>query len=211
MVNVAGASASNKVTTSRQMTEQQLKEREHYADLLERVAAQQDTRAYEGLFNHFAPLIKAFAISSGLQYQGNHLPEELVQEVMLSIWRKAALFDRKKAAPSTWIFTIARNQRIDMLRRLSKHQNDMDADDVWDLESDTDLFGEVRENRIQHHVGEELKKLPNEQKQIVAKVFLEDKSHQEVANELNLPLGTVKSRVRLAMQKLKLSMGATEL
>ncbi|MDX1341991.1 MAG: sigma-70 family RNA polymerase sigma factor [Reinekea sp.] len=193
------------------MTEQQLQEREHYADLLELVATRQDTKAFQAIFEHFGPLIKAFGVSSGLHYQGDHLPEELVQEVMLSIWRKAALFDRRKAAPSTWIFTIARNQRIDMLRKLSKYQNDIDADDVWDLEGDTNLFGEIRESRIQNHVQQELNKLPIEQKQIVAKVFLEDKSHQEVADELNLPLGTVKSRVRLAMQKLKVHLGATEL
>ncbi len=193
------------------MTEQQLQEREHYADLLELVATRQDTKAFQAIFEHFGPLIKAFGVSSGLHYQGDHLPEELVQEVMLSIWRKASLFDRRKAAPSTWIFTIARNQRIDMLRKLSKYQNDIDADDVWDLEGDTNLFGEIRESRIQNHVQQELNKLPIEQKQIVAKVFLEDKSHQEVADELNLPLGTVKSRVRLAMQKLKVHLGATEL
>lgn len=193
------------------MTEQQLKDREHYADLLEKVAASQDTKAFQAIYSHFGPLIKAFGVSSGLHYQGDHLPEELVQEVMMSVWRKAAQFDRRKAAPSTWIFTIARNQRIDILRKLSKYQNDVDADDVWDLEGDTDLFGEVRENRIQSHVKNELNNLPIEQKQIVAKVFLEDKSHQEVANELNLPLGTVKSRVRLAMQKLKTHLGANEL
>jgi RNA polymerase sigma-70 factor (ECF subfamily) len=202
---------THNVRTGKKMTEQQIKEREHYADLLESVAASQDTKAFQGLFEHFGPLIKAFAISSNLHAQGDHLPEELVQEVMLTIWRKSAQFDRRKAAPSTWIFTIARNQRIDMLRKLSKYQQDIDADDVWELESDTDLFSEVRENRIQSHVGRELQNLPQEQKQIIAKVFLEDKSHQEVADELNIPLGTVKSRVRLAMKKLKVQMGATEL
>lgn len=193
------------------MTEQQLREREHYAQLLNRVATHQDTGAFQALYEHFGPLIKAFAISSGLQYQGDHLPEELVQEVMLSIWRKARLFDKTKAAPSTWIFTVARNQRIDMLRKLSKHQNDIDADEVWDLESTTDLYSEVREFRIRKQVTNELDILPIEQKQIIAKVFLEDKSHQEVADELALPLGTVKSRVRLAMQKLRTHMGSTEL
>lgn len=193
------------------MTEQQMLDREHYAQLLEKVAASQDTKAFQAIYNHFGPLIKAFGVSSGLHYQGDHLPEELVQEVMMTVWRKAIQFDRRKAAPSTWIFTIARNQRIDMLRKLSKYQNDVDADDVWDLEGDIDLFGEVRESRIQTQVKHELNNLPIEQKQIVAKVFLEDKSHQEVANELNLPLGTVKSRVRLAMQKLKSNLGANEL
>lgn len=193
------------------MTEHQKQERERFADLLEAVAKSQDTQAFKEIYDHFGPLIKAFAVSSGLHYQGNHLPEELVQDVMMTIWRKAALFDRRKAAPSTWIFTIARNQRIDMLRKLSKYQNDIDADDVWDLESNTDLFSEARESRIQKHVKSQLTHLPQEQKQIIAKVFLEDKSHQEVADELNLPLGTVKSRVRLAMQKLKSHLGANEL
>lgn len=190
---------------------EKIQEREHYADLLEKLAETQDNVSFEALYKHFGPLIKAFALSSGLHFHGDHLPEELVQEVMLSIWRKSHLFDRKKAAPSTWIFTIARNQRIDMLRRLNKYQNDLDADDVWDLEATDDLFGEMRENRIQNQVNHQLNSLPIEQRQILAKVFLEDKSHQEVSDELNLPLGTVKSRVRLAMQKLKTTMGATEL
>lgn len=211
MAHAVQISARRNKKTGSAMTEQQMQEREHYATLIEKVAECQDTQAFQGIYEHFGPLIKAFAVSSGLQYQGDHLPEELVQEVMLTIWRKAALFDRKKAAPSTWIFTIARNQRIDMLRKLSKYQNDIDADDVWDLESDTDLFSDVRGHRIQNHVKNQLNFLPIEQKQIIAKVFLEDKSHQEVADELNLPLGTVKSRVRLAMQKLKTNLGATEL
>jgi RNA polymerase sigma-70 factor (ECF subfamily) len=211
MAHAVQISARRNNRTGRAMTEQQMQEREHYATLIEKVAECQDTQAFQGIYEHFGPLIKAFAVSSGLQYQGDHLPEELVQEVMMTLWRKAALFDRKKAAPSTWLFTIARNQRIDMLRKLSKYQNDIDADDVWDLESDTDLFSDVRGHRIQNHVKNQLNFLPIEQKQIIAKVFLEDKSHQEVADELNLPLGTVKSRVRLAMQKLKTNLGAVEL
>jgi RNA polymerase sigma-70 factor (ECF subfamily) len=211
MAHAVQISARRNNRTGRAMTEQQMQEREHYATLIEKVAESQDTQAFQGIYEHFGPLIKAFAVSSGLQYQGDHLPEELVQEVMMTLWRKAALFDRKKAAPSTWLFTIARNQRIDMLRKLSKYQNDIDADDVWDLESDTDLFSDVRGHRIQNHVKNQLNFLPIEQKQIIAKVFLEDKSHQEVADELNLPLGTVKSRVRLAMQKLKTNLGAVEL
>ena len=192
------------------MTDQQIQEKALYSELLSKVA-KQDQLAFEQLFNHFAPLIKAFALSSGLQHQGDHLPEELVQEVMMIIWRKAVQFDPRKASPSTWIFTIARNQRIDMLRRLNKYRQDLCADDIWDLEDGTDLFSDARETRIQTQVRTELTKLPEEQKQIVAKVFLEDKSHQQVANELDIPLGTVKSRVRLAMKKLKATLGVNEL
>lgn len=182
-----------------------------WADALELVAKRQDTAAFERLFKHFAPLIKAFALSSGLHKQGDHLPDELVQDVMLAIWRKSASYDRHKAAASTWIFTIARNQRIDMLRRLSKYRGDVSADEIWDLESDTELFGEVRQSRVQDHVSSGLRELPVDQRQVMAKVFLEDKSHQEVADEMGLPLGTVKSRVRLAMKKMKLSLEAYDL
>ncbi len=184
---------------------------QQWADHLEAVARRQDIPAFEALFNHFAPLIKAFALSSGLHRNGDHLPDELVQEVMLAIWRKAASYDRHKAAASTWIFTIARNQRIDMLRRLRKHQNDLPADDIWELEANTELFGEVRQSRVQEQVRSQLSELPVDQRQVVAKVFMEDKSHQEVADEMALPLGTVKSRVRLAMKKLKLSLEGLDL
>ncbi|MHA7881075.1 MAG: sigma-70 family RNA polymerase sigma factor [Saccharospirillum sp.] len=184
---------------------------EQWADALELVAKRQDTAAFERLFKHFAPLIKAFALSSGFHKQGDHLPDELVQEVMLAIWRKAASYDRRKAAASTWIFTIARNQRIDMLRRLSKYQSDISADEIWDLEADTELFGEIRQSRVQDQVRSGLYDLPVDQRQVMAKVFLEDKSHQEVADEMGLPLGTVKSRVRLAMKKMKLSLEAYDL
>lgn len=184
---------------------------QQWSDCLEAVARRQDIQAFEQLFNHFAPLIIAFALSSGLNRSGDHLPDELVQEVMLAVWRKAATFDRRKAAASTWIFTIARNQRIDMLRRLRKHQNDLPADDIWELTADSDLFGEVRQSRVQDQVRDHLSDLPVDQRQVMAKVFMEDKSHQEVAEEMDLPLGTVKSRVRLAMKKLKLSLEAFDL
>jgi len=205
--NVISILSSKKARTMTQTSQTA----DEWADLLEAVARRQDTKAFEALFKHFGPLIKAFALSSGLHSQGDHLPEELVQDVMLAIWRKSASYDRRKAAPSTWIFTIARNQRIDMLRRLNKYRADVSADAIWDLESDTELFGEIRQSRIQDKVKAGLYELPVDQRQVMAKVFLEDKSHQEVADEMKLPLGTVKSRVRLAMKKMKLSLEALDL
>lgn len=205
--NVISILSSKKART---MTEKS-QAMEQWADALESVALRQDTEAFAALFNHFAPLIKAFALSCGLHRQGDHLPDELVQEVMLAIWRKSASYDRRKAAASTWIFTIARNQRIDILRRLRKYQSDVSADEIWDLESDHELFGEIRQTRVQEKVRGSLSQLPADQRQVIAKVFLEDNSHQEVADEMVLPLGTVKSRVRLAMKKMKLSLEAFDL
>jgi RNA polymerase sigma factor (sigma-70 family) len=129
--------------------------------------------------------------------------DELVQEVMLKVWQKASGFNPKKAAASTWIYTVARNCRTDMYRRLQKFDTPINAEDIW-LESDQDEpFIAMQQRRDEVRVKELLAELPFEQAQILAKVYMEGKSHAEVAEELQLPLGTVKSRVRLAMQKLQ--------
>ena len=134
----------------------------------------------------------------------NALAEELVQEVMLKIWNRAATFDAAKASATTWIYTLARNCRIDLLRRKFRVHEEVDVDELWDFGTDPEeLHDELYQKRIQVDVRESLKSLPSEQRQIIAKVYMEGKSHSEVAEELNLPLGTVKSRIRLAMSKLK--------
>jgi len=171
---------------------------------LEAVARDRDRQAYAELFRHFAPLLKSFALSSpGMS--SNALAEELVQEVMLKIWNRASTFDAAKASATTWIYTLARNGRIDLLRKKYRVREEVDVDELWDLGTEDDLLeSEVHQGRMEVDVRESLRGLPPEQRQIIAKVYMEGKSHSEVAEELGLPLGTVKSRVRLAMSKLKL-------
>ncbi len=170
---------------------------------LQQVAQSQDREAFGRLFNHFAPLIKAFAIN-GSSLAAAHA-EELVQEVMIKVWQKAGAFNPRKAAASTWIYTIARNCRTDMYRRLQKFDTPINAEDIWpDDQDNEELFAAVQQKRDAARVREMLKELPHEQSHILAKVYMEGKSHSEVAAELDLPLGTVKSRVRLAMRKLQL-------
>lgn len=171
---------------------------------LEAVARERDRQAYAELFRHFAPLLKSFALSSpGMS--SNALAEELVQEVMLKIWNRASTFDAGKASATTWIYTLARNCRIDLLRKKFRVREEVDVDELWDLGTEEDLLeSEVQQGRMEVDVRESLLNLPPEQRQIIAKVYMEGKSHSEVAEELGLPLGTVKSRVRLAMSKLKL-------
>jgi RNA polymerase sigma-70 factor (ECF subfamily) len=169
---------------------------------LRQVAEKEDREAFARLFNHFAPLIKAFALS-GSTLAANHA-DELVQEVLLKVWQKAGGFNSRKAAASTWIYTIARNCRTDMYRRLQKFDTPISADDIWLEDAEDEPFVEVQQRRSALKVRELLSQLPPEQGQILAKVYMEGKSHSEVAEELELPLGTVKSRVRLAMQKLQL-------
>ena len=170
---------------------------------LQQVADNQDREAFSKLFGHFAPLIKAFAIN-GSALAASHA-DELVQEVMIKVWQKATAFNPHKAAASTWIYTIARNCRTDMYRRLQKFDTPISADDIWPEAETEELFAAVQQKRDAARIKEMLAGLPHEQSQILVKVYMEGKSHSEVAEELDLPLGTVKSRVRLAMKKLQLT------
>ena len=174
-----------------------------WSEKLQRVAINRDREAFAALFAHFAPLLKSFALSSpGMS--SNELAEEVVQEVMLKVWNRAVTFDVSKASATTWIYTLARNCRIDLLRRKFRLREEVDVDELWDIGTDPDdLENDASQRRAEVDVRESLKTLPAEQRQIVTKVYMEGKSHSEVAEELNLPLGTVKSRLRLAMSKLK--------
>ncbi|MBU6951131.1 sigma-70 family RNA polymerase sigma factor [Hahella sp. HN01] len=169
--------------------------------LIEAVAAQRDRDAFRQLFQAFAPKVKAYAIKQGMLEHA----EELVQEVMVNVWRRAAQFDREKAAASTWLFAIARNARIDLLRKLgrSSQETQVETDYLWSLPGSDEPTGAFQQAVIVRNIRQSLGDLPQEQRDVIAKVYLEDKSHQRVAEELSLPLGTVKSRVRLALQKLK--------
>jgi RNA polymerase sigma-70 factor, ECF subfamily len=185
---------------------------------LQRIAEQQDRLAFRQLYDHFGPLIKAYAFKVPGLEQTEVFAEELVQETMLKVWTKAGSFDVRLASAGTWIFTIARNMRIDLLRKSARHvvntvslnndedDNTLELEDIWFEDENSDVFAAVAQQRSAKLIKESLQTLPNDQAEILRKVYLEDKSHTEVAEELHLPLGTVKSRVRLALNKLKLLM-----
>ena len=174
---------------------------DEWSECLVAIGARRDRAAFTRLFRHFAPLIKAFALS-GSALSASHA-DELVQEVMVKIWQKAAAFDPEKAAASTWVYTIARNCRTDMFRRLQKFDTPLSAEDFSPEPDDDGPFLRLQSRRSADRVRELMRALPPEQMQILAKVYMEGKSHAEAAAELDLPLGTVKSRVRLAIQKLQ--------
>ena len=175
---------------------------DEWSECLALIAANQDRAAFVRLFRHFAPLMKAFALSGSTLSANN--ADEIVQEVMLKVWQKAPAFNPQKAAASTWIYTIARNCRTDMFRRLQKFDTSLTAQDLsLELESEEAIVV-LHQRRNRDKIRELLAELPVDQSQILAKVYMEGKSHSEVANELDLPLGTVKSRVRLAIQKLQI-------
>lgn len=175
---------------------------DEWSECLTLIARHRDRAAFTRLFRHFAPLMRAFALS-GSRLSANHA-DELVQEIMLKVWQKAAAFDAEKAAASTWIYTIARNCRIDLFRRMQKFDTPLAADDVFGEQESEEAFMVLHQKRSADRIRGLIKELPIEQAQILAKLYMEGKTHAEVSEELNLPLGTVKSRVRLALQKLQI-------
>lgn len=170
--------------------------------LVARVAAHRDREAFRALFVHFGPRVKALMLKAGADHA---LAEDLVQDVMMAVWRKVELYAPERGAVSTWIFTIARNARIDRLRRhSSRPYEDLES---LDLPSDVPTGeDEVHANQTAERVGEAIAELPDDQRKIVELAFLHDKSQSEISEELAVPLGTVKSRMRLAYQKLKVTL-----
>jgi len=172
-------------------------------ECLTRVAQDRDKAAFGELFDHYAPLIRAYSLARDT---GSDLvADDLVQEVMTRVWLKADKYNVRLANLNTWIFTLARNCRIDYLRRNSRYATEIDPTDIFnDIEDDgPGPFQQVQQNRAEANIRAGLKQLPREQSEILTKVYLEGKSHQQASDELHLPLGTVKSRVRLALKKLE--------
>jgi RNA polymerase sigma-70 factor (ECF subfamily) len=172
--------------------------------LLGRVAADRDRAAFATLFTHFAPRVKAYLLRLGAP---SPVAEDLAQEALLSLWRKAHLFDPAKASCATWLFTIARNLRIDAIRREKRPQ--LDPEDFMPEAGPAADDGMVlADDEVRLRIA--LKELSADQVQVVELSFFADKPHSQIASELGIPLGTVKSRLRLAMARLKRAMGEAE-
>jgi len=181
-------------------------EKKQYLNDIQAVAEHRDRQAFERLFDHFAPLIRSFSLAA--HPGASLLAEEVAQEVMIKIWNKAHTFNPSVASVNTWVFTLARNARIDYLRKNSRHESDVDPETVWATLEDesTDPFKAAQQKRAEKEISEQLADLPADQQTALHMVYLEGKTHKEVAEELRLPLGTVKSRVRLALRKLAIRM-----
>lgn len=177
---------------------------EHAAELLARIASEQSRAAFAELFRHFAPRLQAYATR---QFGNEQTAMDLVQETMTNVWHKAHLFKPDRGSAATWIFTIARNIRFDFLRKNKHRQHDLSADDLWPIlaeenESLDDDYALDHELLLQQ-LAVYTESLPKAQRIVIELIYVEGKSQQEVADALDIPLGTVKSRTRLAIQKLK--------
>lgn len=171
-----------------------------WAGLLLRVRDHQDRAAYAALFRHFAPRVKGFLMKSGV---GAALAEECAQDVMATLWQKADQFDPSRASVATWVFTIARNRQIDALRRARRVEPEaLDWGPTPEPEQSEALV--VQEETAL--LGQSLSALPGPQRVLIERAFYGELSHSEIAAETGLPLGTIKSRIRLALDKLRRQM-----
>lgn len=174
--------------------------------LIARIATDKDKAAFEMLFDAYAPRVKFFLMRNGTPAES---AEELAQEALLTVWRKASYFSTTRGSASAWIFTIARNLRIDETRRAKRAQ-------LYAMIGDFDQVEQAQPDEIvsdiEHadRVRAAMQELPPEQLEVVKWSFVEGVAHSDIADRLGLPLGTVKSRLRLAMRRMKKSLGDLE-
>jgi RNA polymerase sigma factor (sigma-70 family) len=167
---------------------------------VQRIRDNGDKKAFAELYEHFAPRVKGFLINSGAD---NSMAEECAQEVMVTLWHKAHLFDPSRASVATWIFTIARNRKIDILRKQRRPEpedltwgpsEEPDQADVMALQQETEILSNA------------LTSLPSAQRELIEQAYFGDMTHSEIAKKTGLPLGTIKSRIRLALERLRQTM-----
>lgn len=176
---------------------------EEAAQVIEAIAARQDRAAFARLFRHFAPRLKAFLMRGGADPDQ---AQEVAQEALVTVWRKAASFDRTRASAATWIFTIARNKRIDLMRRANRPAIETEDWLTVFQPAGEDPDKSASAGQTYRQMKELLAGLPADQLLVIRKAFFEDKTHVVIAEELGLPLGTVKSRIRLALGRLRQAM-----
>ena len=163
-------------------------------DLVKRIAKDRDETAFSEIFDYIAPKINAYYINHNLS---SELAEELTQEVLSTIWIKAELFNSEKSKFITWSFTIARNKKIDFYR---KNQKNVSNEDIRDFLYENDKSNDYE---IESTINKITEELDQNQKKLIKMSFFEQKSHKIIAAELEIPLGTVKSRIRATLSKMQ--------
>ncbi len=179
---------------------------QYYSDLIVKVAGDRDRNAFAELFDHFAPRLKGYLMQQGAD---DGSAEEIVQDVMVTLWRKAELFDPSKSSASTWLYRIARNRRIDRIRRQKTSELDPEEPALRPSEV-PDVSVEMDARKRDERVRAALAALSEEQVEVVRLAFFSGLSHSEISDRTGLPLGTVKSRIRLAFGRLRNVLEADE-
>ncbi len=172
---------------------------EELAAWMDAVARNQDRDAFARLHRHFAPKLAAWMARAGMSQA--HI-EDIVQDCMVAVWRKAPLYDTAHGGVSTWIFAIARNLRVDHSRRKANREM-LPLNDWDDMDDQPDGESRLLAAESETQVRRALERLPQEQKQVLIEAYFADKPQSSIAQGLGVPLGTVKSRLRLALAKLR--------
>jgi RNA polymerase sigma-70 factor (ECF subfamily) len=171
--------------------------------LLLAVAKERDVEAFRSLFEIFAPRVRAFV---GRGNAGNALVDDIVQETFVNVWRKAHLYDPGRASAAAWMYTIARNARIDLIRKTFRPE--VDFNDPALVPDSAELAPEqIERSEEDLRLRNALLVLPAEQLEVLRLAYFADMAHGDIARRLNLPLGTVKSRIRLALRRIRLEFG----
>lgn len=170
-----------------------------FINAMKQIADHQDKSSFKMIFDYFGPRLKSFLMSSGAE---ESVAEEVVQETMCVVWTKADYYDPKMASPSTWIYTIARNKKIDILRKSRKAILE-NIDTVILPPIIPRLEEDIEHDQKFEVINQYLDELPKEQLALLKMNFIEEKSHGEIAEITKIPLGTIKSRIRLAMEKIR--------
>ena len=173
-------------------------EKLHLRNLMNKIQKDRDELAFSEIFDFFAPKINSYFIQNGIKFESS---EELTQEVLSTIWVKSNLYDEKKSALSTWIFTIARNKKIDFFRKNSKI--DFREEDIREFLYEDREIDLIDENEAKRRIDKINDQLDEQQKIMIKMNFFENKSHKKIADELEIPLGTVKSRIRNILNKMQ--------
>ena len=163
------------------------------------VGETQDTTSFANIFRYFAPRLKSFFVKLGCNETQS---EEIIQEVMISIWTKANTYNSDKSSVSTWVYTIAKNKRIDKIRKEKKHYS-TESDESLEIPVPSIQEEKVISSQIAEKINKSIKVLPKEQAELLKLSYFYEKTHSDIADELKIPLGTVKSRIRLALSKMK--------
>ena len=179
--------------------------------LLIAVGNGQNVDAFNQLFKRFAK--KIFALGMKIT-RNEQLANDLIQESMLNVWQKAPLYDLDKGSAKGWIFTLSRNRCFDMLRKQKRQPNCISADDIWPLESSAEptmVHEDIGGQQVELSLIESyFDRLSDPQRAVVEQIYIKDRTHEEAAAHLQIPLGTLKSRLRLGVAKLRNLIGVNE-
>tara|TARA_B100000131_G_scaffold260554_1_gene256439 strand:+ start:64 stop:678 length:615 start_codon:yes stop_codon:yes gene_type:complete len=169
------------------------------SNFLKDIGENQDKSAFSSIFKYFAPRLKSFFIKLGCS---DSQAEEIIQEVMIAVWTKSKTYNSAKSSVSTWIYTIAKNKRIDKIRKEKKH-NTIESDDSLEIPVASKQEEQLLSAEVNEKIHHSLQFLPKEQAELLKLSYFYEKTHTDIAKDLCLPLGTVKSRIRLALSKMK--------